>query len=66
MCLAVLFFLIDSRHATICLNETRRDDNRVGIIIIITFVFVYCVSRGGVPRSRGDDVLNCFVVIISP
>lgn len=66
MCLAVLFFLIDSRHATIYPNETRRDDNRVGIIIIITFVFVYCVSRGGIPRSRGDDGLNCFVVVVGP
>lgn len=63
MCLAVLFFLIDSRHATICPNETRRDDNRVGIIIIITLVFVYRVSRGGVPRPRSDG-LNLFVDIV--
>jgi len=29
MCLAVLFFLIDSRHATMFPDETLRDDNRV-------------------------------------
>jgi len=60
-----VIFLIDSRHATICPNETRRDDNRVGIIIIITLVFVYRVSRGGAPRPRGDG-LNRFDVVVGP